>query len=285
MIDLGRTISHLTKIISDIDEHAESRVKYDDAPYIIDLVLPCICSYLSYWWSTTSSLMPNDSSRSNVTATHMNSVLGSVLKLIHNNMDAAEAPWMKCIAGRMPTEWSHRRRVRHRSLASVHASDYLQFIDQSARAVLSARLATASVDMRGSVRAGARLASGNALGLVGTRGSRNRPDEGKSSQWHTTLPLLTRVSHAELRDARARYLRLWSAADQIRRYPSLLLAEAWRYSRRAAISQHGRSVLHVVPIESQSCEVNSRWHAILSSTSNARSSISSLSTVSTIRAC
>ena len=29
----------------------------------------------------------------------MNSVLGSVLKLINNNIDATEAPWMKHIAG------------------------------------------------------------------------------------------------------------------------------------------------------------------------------------------
>jgi hypothetical protein len=36
----------------------------------------------------------------NVTAEHMNSVLGSVLKLINNNIDAIEAPWMKRIAGK-----------------------------------------------------------------------------------------------------------------------------------------------------------------------------------------
>ncbi|CAF5089252.1 unnamed protein product, partial [Rotaria socialis] len=28
----------------------------------------------------------------------MNSVLGSVLKLVNNNIDASEAPWMKRIA-------------------------------------------------------------------------------------------------------------------------------------------------------------------------------------------
>ena len=31
---------------------------------------------------------------------YMNSVLGSVLKLINNNIDTVEAPWMKRIAGR-----------------------------------------------------------------------------------------------------------------------------------------------------------------------------------------
>jgi hypothetical protein len=30
----------------------------------------------------------------------MNSILGSVLKLINNNIDTIEAPWMKRIAGK-----------------------------------------------------------------------------------------------------------------------------------------------------------------------------------------
>jgi hypothetical protein len=37
----------------------------------------------------------------NVTANNMNSVLGSVLKLINNNIDTIEAPWMKRIAGKL----------------------------------------------------------------------------------------------------------------------------------------------------------------------------------------
>ena len=51
MTSVSRTIPHLTKIISEIEEHAESRAKYEDAPYVVEVVLPCICSYLPYWWS------------------------------------------------------------------------------------------------------------------------------------------------------------------------------------------------------------------------------------------
>lgn len=36
-----------------------------------------------------------------MTANHMNSVLGSVLKLVNNNIDTVEAPWMKRIAGKI----------------------------------------------------------------------------------------------------------------------------------------------------------------------------------------
>ncbi len=51
MTSISRTIPHLTKVITDIEEHAESRIQYEDAPYVIEVILPCVCSYLSYWWS------------------------------------------------------------------------------------------------------------------------------------------------------------------------------------------------------------------------------------------
>ena len=41
----------------------------------------------------------------------MNSVLGSVLKLINNNIDTVDAPWMKRIAGRESLDF-HRREIR-----------------------------------------------------------------------------------------------------------------------------------------------------------------------------
>jgi hypothetical protein len=52
MTNTSRIIPHLTKIISEIEEYAESRIKYEDAPYVIEVILPCVCSYLSYWWSS-----------------------------------------------------------------------------------------------------------------------------------------------------------------------------------------------------------------------------------------
>jgi hypothetical protein len=52
MTNVARTIPHLTKVITEIEEHAESRIKYEDAPHVIEVILPCVCSYLSYWWSS-----------------------------------------------------------------------------------------------------------------------------------------------------------------------------------------------------------------------------------------
>jgi hypothetical protein len=52
MTNVTRTIPHLKNIVIDIEEHAESRVKYEDVPHVIEVILPCVCSYLSYWWSS-----------------------------------------------------------------------------------------------------------------------------------------------------------------------------------------------------------------------------------------
>jgi ryanodine receptor 2 len=51
MTNISRTIPHLAKVITDIEEHAESKATYSDAPHIVEVILPCVCSYLSYWWS------------------------------------------------------------------------------------------------------------------------------------------------------------------------------------------------------------------------------------------
>ncbi|CAF4061993.1 unnamed protein product, partial [Rotaria sordida] len=100
MTNISRTIPNLTNLIADIEEHAESRVKYENAPYVVEVILPCLCSYLSYWWSMGPEKVKQitEPPITNVTSNHMNSVLGSVLKLINNNIDAIEAPWMKRIA-------------------------------------------------------------------------------------------------------------------------------------------------------------------------------------------
>ncbi|CAF4002530.1 unnamed protein product [Rotaria sp. Silwood1] len=103
MTKISRTIPNLTNLIADIEEHAESRVKYENAPYVVEVILPCLCSYLSYWWSMGPEKVKQitEPQITNVTSNHMNSVLGNVLKLINNNIDAMEAPWMKRIAGKI----------------------------------------------------------------------------------------------------------------------------------------------------------------------------------------
>ncbi len=40
MTNVTRTIPHLKNIVIDIEEHAESRVKYEDVPHVIEVILP-----------------------------------------------------------------------------------------------------------------------------------------------------------------------------------------------------------------------------------------------------
>ena len=56
------------------------------------------CEISSIGYNTSLFLVFLRQKISKVTAVHMNSVLGSVLKLIHKNIDENAAPWMKRIA-------------------------------------------------------------------------------------------------------------------------------------------------------------------------------------------
>ncbi|CAF4134157.1 unnamed protein product, partial [Rotaria sordida] len=82
MTNISRTIRNLTSLIADIEEHTKSRV------FIL------IYDIGGKWDQKKPQI-------TNVTSNHMNSVLGSVLKLINNNIDAIEAPWMKRIADKI----------------------------------------------------------------------------------------------------------------------------------------------------------------------------------------
>lgn len=64
----------------------------------------------------------------NVTPEHMNSVLGSVLKLINNNIDEQEAPWMKRIAGRKERKRNDFECCCFLFVCSLYSSDYFEFI-------------------------------------------------------------------------------------------------------------------------------------------------------------
>ena len=138
-----------------------------------------------------------------VTSDHMNSILGSVLKLINNNIDAPEAPWMKRIAGKDVVASSLSRQLG--LLTSVHTSDHLEFIDQPARAVHSACFAASEGEMRRFVRARANLETCHSLGIIRTRGSRVESDESTFPlRLDRSLSLHPRVDClSELRDTRS----------------------------------------------------------------------------------
>ena len=101
MDTLAENVPDLERIVTEIEELAESGGKYDEAPHVIEVTLPMLCSYLPFWWSQgpdQSEPIDAGSSVTSVTTQLMNSVLGNVLKLIRNNIGTQYAPWMNRIA-------------------------------------------------------------------------------------------------------------------------------------------------------------------------------------------
>lgn len=41
----------LDSILQEVDQFVESEKTYADAPHIIDVIMPMLCSYLPVWWN------------------------------------------------------------------------------------------------------------------------------------------------------------------------------------------------------------------------------------------
>nr|AHW99829.1 ryanodine receptor [Sogatella furcifera] len=94
------TMPTLDNILSEVDQFVESDKTHNDAPHIIDVIMPMLCSYLPVWWNQG----PDDVALTAgnyvtmVTSEHMNQLLKNVLKMIKKNIGNESAPWMTRIA-------------------------------------------------------------------------------------------------------------------------------------------------------------------------------------------
>lgn len=100
LVRMESSMPNLESILSEVDQFVESDKTYADAPYIIDVILPLLCSYLPFWWSQgPDNVSPTSGNHvTMVTADHMNVLLKNVLKLIKKNIGNESAPWMTRIA-------------------------------------------------------------------------------------------------------------------------------------------------------------------------------------------
>ncbi|XP_060521135.1 ryanodine receptor isoform X2 [Cylas formicarius] len=100
MARMEASMPTLEAILSEVDHFVESDKTYSDAPHIIDVTMPMLCSYLPFWWSQgPDNVSPTGGTYvSMVTAEHMNQLLKNVLKLIKKNIGNESAPWMTRIA-------------------------------------------------------------------------------------------------------------------------------------------------------------------------------------------
>ncbi|XP_074541836.1 ryanodine receptor 3 isoform X3 [Halichoeres trimaculatus] len=89
----------LEKLLKDVNDVSESGARYSDMPQVIEVVLPMLCNYLSYWWEKGPENSPPDANTCTmVTSEHLSSILGNILRILNNNLGIDDAPWMKRIA-------------------------------------------------------------------------------------------------------------------------------------------------------------------------------------------
>ncbi|KAJ8393523.1 hypothetical protein AAFF_G00059960 [Aldrovandia affinis] len=90
----------LDGLMKDIRDVTESGARYTEMPHIIEVVLPMLCNYLSYWWAKGPESAGHASSDccTTVTSEHLSLILGNILKILNSNLGIEAAPWMKRIA-------------------------------------------------------------------------------------------------------------------------------------------------------------------------------------------
>ncbi|XP_058472306.1 ryanodine receptor 3-like isoform X5 [Solea solea] len=91
----------LDGLMKDINDMAESGARYTEMPHVIEVVLPMLCNYLSYWWERGPENQPASGGSvccTTVTSENLSLILGNILKILNNNLGIDEASWMKRIA-------------------------------------------------------------------------------------------------------------------------------------------------------------------------------------------
>ncbi|CAL8286331.1 unnamed protein product [Lota lota] len=99
--DMCPEMPRLGGLMKDINDMAESGARYTEMPHVIEVVLPMLCNYLSYWWERGPENQPPSGGCvccTTVTSEHLSLLLGNILKILNSNLGIDEASWMKRIA-------------------------------------------------------------------------------------------------------------------------------------------------------------------------------------------
>lgn len=102
--ELCPDIPALEVLMKDIHDLAESGARYTEMPHVIEITLPMLCNYLPRWWERGLENFPEQEGRicTSVTSEQLNQLLGSIMKIVVNNLGIDEASWMKRLAGECP---------------------------------------------------------------------------------------------------------------------------------------------------------------------------------------
>lgn len=99
--ELCPDIPELEVLMKEIHDLAESGARYTEMPHVIEITLPMLCNYLPRWWERGPENFPEQEGQlcTSVTSEHLNQLLGSIMKIVVNNLGIDEASWMKRLAG------------------------------------------------------------------------------------------------------------------------------------------------------------------------------------------
>ncbi|XP_061072692.1 ryanodine receptor 1b isoform X3 [Conger conger] len=98
--ELCPDIPELDVLMKEIGDLAESGARYTEMPHVIEITLPMLCNYLPRWWERGAENFPEQEGElcTEVTSEHLNQLLGSIMKIVVNNLGIDEASWMKRLA-------------------------------------------------------------------------------------------------------------------------------------------------------------------------------------------
>ncbi|XP_063061461.1 ryanodine receptor 1b isoform X2 [Engraulis encrasicolus] len=98
--ELCPDIPPLDVLLKEIGHLAESGARYTEMPHVIEITLPMLCNYLPRWWERGPENFPELEGQicTDVTSDQLNQLLGSIMKIVVNNLGIDEASWMKRLA-------------------------------------------------------------------------------------------------------------------------------------------------------------------------------------------
>uniref|UniRef100_A0A674DXB3 Ryanodine receptor 1 n=1 Tax=Salmo trutta TaxID=8032 RepID=A0A674DXB3_SALTR len=98
--ELCQDIPELDVLLKEIGDLAESGARYTEMPHVIEITLPMLCNYLPRWWERGVENFPELEGQicTDVTSDQLNQLLGSIMKIVVNNLGIDEASWMKRLA-------------------------------------------------------------------------------------------------------------------------------------------------------------------------------------------
>ncbi|TWW78271.1 Ryanodine receptor 2 [Takifugu flavidus] len=96
----SRTMEETSWALRDVKQlaGAGAGARHTQYIHVTEVILPMLCSYMSFWWSWGPEGHPDSPMCTSVTPHHASDLLGHVLRIIHNHVGTSQGDWMKQMA-------------------------------------------------------------------------------------------------------------------------------------------------------------------------------------------